>query len=1015
MTRPPLRRIEELFDQAVDLEPGARAAFLDTACGGDSELRAAVDGLLRHDDGRDKTEAFIVSPIQRLTDDTQPADGQGGFALPCQGPPGYELIEILGRGGMGVVFKARQLSLGRLVALKMLAPAPISAGRLARFRAEADALARLQHPNIVQIYEVGEYESRPFIVMEYIAGPNLAHDLEGRPQPPRAAAELVQVLASAIQAVHDRGLIHRDLKPANILLANLAPEERTSPPNYPPLDSVVHFIPKITDFGLVKRLGADSNQTRAGTVLGTPSYMAPEQARGRPEELGPAIDIYALGTILYELLTGRPPFGGTTSEETIAQLLSDEPISPAQVRPALPRDLVTICLKCLEKEPARRYASAAELAADLCRFLAREPIKARPIGLPGRFWRWCRRRPLVAALTATSSLLAVTLVVTIISYESSLLDQTRHQLHGAEEEAAQNRDLAEDGRRQLSKLDRNLGSLELERGDAIAALLWLIEALRRDSSDRDHEREDRIAIALALQNCPRLLQFQLLGRQVVGLQASGSGCWAATLGEDRTLKIWDVMTGQVRLLGGAVPETWLRGETELHQTAISPDGRLVAVAAPDGSIRLWDLNTGQPQRQPLPIGAPVRRIIFSEHNGLLIAQPANGRLQVWEVRKGQRIPLEGTEGESVTLSDNGRWLFALSRDGLGSARQLPGSNLMTGPVRLTRSPALSALSADGRRLALMDAANALWVWDLATAKERLLIPQVGSEGFVRQMQWSPDGRLILTVGDRARVWEAETGTLAASSLGYGASLWWVGFAGNNRVFAVGKNGSARLWQLASAREEAAGSDQQLAPAEPARPDAVPNSIQLADGQTVRVKRPLTHAPLQPPRPQEKIVEQAAFSHDGRRVATVGEDQAVHVWDSTTGTQLIAPLPHREMVFYAAFSPDGRHLVTASVDKTVTVWDIKTGEPIGSLPKTSRELERVAFRSDGRQVILFLKGGFLSRWDLAPETRPLEDLHSLALILSGYRVGEQGKLVPLEAEQLESVRNKTPLFKSLSQD
>jgi serine/threonine-protein kinase len=288
------------------------------------------------------------------------------------------LLGELGRGSMGVVYRARQLSLNRLVALKViLAGAHATAEERARFRREAAAVARLQHGHIVQVFEVGEHQGLPFFSLELCPGGGLDGKLNGTPLPPAEAAALVETLARAAHAAHQKGVVHRDLKPANVLLA----EDGT---------------PKIADFGLARKLD-EAGQTRTGAVLGTPSYMAPEQARGKGHEAGPAVDTYALGAVLYECLTGRPPFRAATTAETLLQVISDDPVPPSRLAPATPRDLETVCLKCLHKEPSRRYASALDLAEDLRRFLAGEPVRARPARLRSE-WRsgpgdGRRRRP----------------------------------------------------------------------------------------------------------------------------------------------------------------------------------------------------------------------------------------------------------------------------------------------------------------------------------------------------------------------------------------------------------------------------------------------------------------------------------------------------------------------------------------------------------------------------------------------------------------------------------------------
>lgn len=318
-------------------------------------------------------------------------------------PPGYEILGELGRGGMGVVYKARQIGLNRLVALKMiLAGGRASIGDLSRFRLEAEAVARMQHPSIVQIYEVGDHEGQPFFSLEFVDGGNLADQIKGNPQPAWLAAAVVRQLAEAMEYAHRRGIVHRDLKPANVLLAGPWKTVTTRPAGSSA--NLLSTQPKVTDFGLAKQFQEDSAQTREGAIMGTPSYMAPEQARGRNKDIGPPADVYALGAILYDLLTGGPPFRGETVMDTLQQVLNREPLPPTTLQEKVPRDIETICLKCLEKEIPKRYATAGELAEDLRRYLDGEPIQARPVSVLERAWKWARRRPAAAALLVVSAL-----------------------------------------------------------------------------------------------------------------------------------------------------------------------------------------------------------------------------------------------------------------------------------------------------------------------------------------------------------------------------------------------------------------------------------------------------------------------------------------------------------------------------------------------------------------------------------------------------------------------------------
>jgi tetratricopeptide (TPR) repeat protein/tRNA A-37 threonylcarbamoyl transferase component Bud32 len=371
-----------------------------------------------HEDGS-ATNAALNSP-NFTVDATAAEPGEVAVVVPTL--PGYEIICELGRGGMGVVYKARQLKLNRLVAIKMIL-AGEHAGRVAleRFCREAEAVARLQHPNIVQIHEVGEHRGLPYFSLEYVEGGSLAQQLT-RPRSARQAAELIEKLARAVHAAHEHGVIHRDLKPANVLLT-------------------ADGTPKITDFGLAKRLDGESDQTQTGTIMGTPSYMAPEQAAGKVKDVGRSTDVYALGAILYELLSGQPPFKAATPLDTLRQVLHEEPLIPNRLKAGVPRDLETIALKCLNKDCHRRYPTAAALADDLRRFLAGEPILARPIGSAERLWRWCQRNPKLAVAVAAIGLLLV--VVSIGStWAAFAIAEQKNQAVEARNQAIQNERLA---------------------------------------------------------------------------------------------------------------------------------------------------------------------------------------------------------------------------------------------------------------------------------------------------------------------------------------------------------------------------------------------------------------------------------------------------------------------------------------------------------------------------------------------------------------------------------------------
>lgn len=383
-------------------------------CGGDEELAAEVQAAAQALAGPSAAAPITLREGHAATATGREAPPPPPAPSRFPSIPGYQIDRFLARGGMGEVYRARQLALNRVVALKMIRGNAADLDDHLRFQAEAEAVAQVQHANIVQIFEVGQAEGRPWFALEYVSGGSLHDWISGRPQPPSDAARWVATLARALQVCHDRGIVHRDLKPANILLSEPAtPGDQKSSNRGKPsaATSRLPMIPKIADFGLVKR--GDSGLTETGMVLGTPSYMAPEQAAAARGVVGPASDQWALGAILYELLTGRPPFLASTSFETVNLVLYEEPVPPRRLQPAIPRDLETICLKCLSKPIASRYACVADLADDLDRFLNNEPIRARPAGWTTRLVRWSQRHPAVAVLLGTLAFVILAALTTL--------------------------------------------------------------------------------------------------------------------------------------------------------------------------------------------------------------------------------------------------------------------------------------------------------------------------------------------------------------------------------------------------------------------------------------------------------------------------------------------------------------------------------------------------------------------------------------------------------------------------
>jgi serine/threonine protein kinase/WD40 repeat protein len=619
----------------------------------------------------DRTEAFPppdpsgapapqgapASPLQPTEAATLPASASsprpsGEFVLssgsndqPLGGWPtvqGYEILAEIGRGGMGVVYKARQAGLKRLVALKMiLSGGHASAAELTRFCSEAEAIARLQHPNIVHIHEVGESEGRPYFSLEFVDGGSLADRLDGTPWPPPQAARLIETLAQAMQAAHEQNIIHRDLKPANILLQKKSEGKKHKPDEKTDRSKVsdsslltLDFSPKITDFGLAKQMDSEHGQTRSGAIMGTPSYMAPEQAGGKGKEVGPATDVYALGAVLYELLTGRPPFKAATPLDTVLQVVGEDPVPPRRLQPKLPRDLDTICLKCLEKNPAKRYPSAAELADDLERWRQLQPIRARRISRVGRGVRWCRRNPVLASVTALAT--AVILTLSVVFYVSLLWenDRTKAALRQTKIEEDQSQDILARSKLEQARAVR----LSNQPGRRWQALELLAEAEKLRDRKRlvnlppealdqalptEAELRREAAAALLLEDARIVRKVSLaampLYRTEIGADGRHALAWWARPHERPVkigIRLFDLRDGKI--LGQT------RLPLEAHKTlAISPDEKLLAFLTPDGlALQLREFPVEPPRdsifsRPNEPDGLPPLAGII--HNGLFFS------------------------------------------------------------------------------------------------------------------------------------------------------------------------------------------------------------------------------------------------------------------------------------------------------------------------------------------------------------------------------------------------------------
>jgi serine/threonine protein kinase/WD40 repeat protein len=970
-------------------------------------------------------------------DGSEPRDGPPPIDSLRFAVPGYEILSELGRGGMGVVYLARQLGLNRPVALKMiLSGEHAGSAERDRFRREAEAVAALQHPNIVQIYDIGEAQGRPYLAFEYISGGSLSAYLEGQPWPAKPAADLVEAVARAMQYAHERGIVHRDLKPANILLSGadlvaISTARQVDPLFRLPPEAL--RAPKITDFGLAKRVEPQSSwsgdsgrvaapQTRTGAVVGTPSYLAPEQAAGKNRTVGPHTDVYALGAILYELLTGRPPFRGETPLDTVLQVMADDPVPPSKLRAKLPRDLETICLKCLQKDPRKRYHTARELADDLARFQRGEAIAARPVGRWERAVKWMNRHPAATVLGITSLIALVSLLTVSVYYNVELrlaADKTE-----AEAKAARDAEV----RALAAKRKADEERIEAERQKTAAEQARLEADARRRESERGvyalqlfkaaalGERDPQRALRLLddVRRCPqelrdftwRYIRGQcLVTEQVIGVHQAATGVppaarvvhspdgsmVATVSGLDPMVRIYDV--AERRLLW-----TLVGHQLAVHGVTFSPDGKLLATAGADNTVRIWELPSSRPKQaaQLAPKSTltghtnTVNAVAYSPDGKRLASAGADGVLRVWEIqavagKPAASLMLKEHTGTVWSVVWSAAGLFSGGSDGRVLQWRLGrGGNRADEIFKLKKQVLALAASPDGEFLAAAGDAepdeDEPVIELFRPLSNRFAGTLRGHTGLaVYDLSFAPDGKRIASAGrdGTVRVWdvaalqeravfrpekEPRTGTLDASV----RAIRGVSFEPRNGLSVVsgGQDGAVRLWSFAGQKEEAVELDVRA---------PLASAVMSADGQVLavaeRVARQIKLWRLGDParefnpKPTRTLVgldqspQALAVNADGTVVAAATSD-GVYVW---RGEDRPARIAKGGAVAVALRGDD---LVFAADDGQLKWLDLRSGRPRHSTTQANGRTHLVAFSPDGRKLITAGGGGgsALQVWD-----------------------------------------------------
>ena len=876
------------------------------------------------------------------------AAGRVEVALPSSGfnLGDYVLLEKLGAGGMGVVFKARQKGLKREVALKVIKAGSLADEKLIRlFRSEAEAVAALDHPNIVPVLDSGEHEGTLYYAMKLVDGQDLSRSLDHYRNNPAAIARLVARVAEAIAHAHQRGVLHRDLKPSNILI------DETGEPH-------------VIDFGLAKRLDTAVVETTTGNPVGTPGYMSPEQARGSRAGVTTATDVYGLGTLLYALLTGRPPFSGNSAVEVLRLVLDREPPRPRDVQPDVDRDLEIICLKCLSKEARDRYPSAGELADDLSRWLDGRPILARPASRVERAVKWVRRRKLIASLAAATVIGAI-VGVAGLSVGWAAAVAARDEAREGEDNAlhyayAANMNLAERDWRDAN-VEQVLRHLDETRPKPGKSDLRGFEWYYLDRLCRSQGRP-------------------LLGHNgpVYGVAYSRNGRSIASAGADHTVRFWDAGTGQLIRT--------MESDNPVNAVAISPDGSRLASGGKGRELTLWDSATGQIIRKSEGHADRIYQLDFSPDGKTIASSSNDGTVRLWNGSDGSPIrELKDHRAnnfgglafspDSKTLASAGggeptvrMWEVATGRLVSTIVDDVIRAGASFAGQRQTSAGFIKPVvySPDGKILATGGDDGTIRFRDAATGRLVMTLRDPHSLNPVTRLAFSPDGKLLASsnyFGQAASIWDVATSYLLRTIKVHTIDIPDVAFAADSVHLAAGcQNGKIVILDATRDQEARSLPANHSALGVAFGHDGTFVATALSD-RTVTIQDVATGQVVRTLRGHTDKVRTVAVSKDGRHAASAGDDRTVRIWDVATGKEIHTFGGHTAPVFGVAFSPDGKLVASASDDRTVKVWDAEAGRELKTLIGHAFEVNAVVFSPDGKTVISGDNDGQVMVWNV----------------------------------------------------